>query len=324
MNGNFVDLETINEDYLHVKNKQSNHSHLQNINNHHQHRATPVLTSTNNLITNGNNGSNKQLASFDLQQQQSGLKKCTQRKNTSDSNVKLLADHNFYHVTHRRGENGHRRINNSGSNNCVLDFNSGIPEMSPNSNARHQHQHSIFLLNSSGKVNVKPYELTDYFKYNSKYKRAGGGGLNSSSNSLISLNSSSAGTNEDSNANGNHSDLIRSNPDLKNTPIHSPTPSSLIGQQHQLQQQQQQNADGVKVENNSAKYDFYPNSFKAAADMTNLSHNLSLNLSIHTAEEFGIEMLEWLNNESNAAVAMASSSNFSNGDVKLANNATLV
>jgi hypothetical protein len=37
---------------------------------------------------------------------------------------------------------------------------------------------------------MKPYELTDYFKYNSKFKQRG---LNSSSNSLISLNSSRFG-----------------------------------------------------------------------------------------------------------------------------------
>jgi hypothetical protein len=67
------------------------------------------------------------------------------------------------------------------------------------------------------------------------------------------------------------------------------------------------------------QHDYYSSSSFVKNDLTNLSNNLSLNLSIHTAEEFGIEMLEWLNNESNT------NGHFGNGEqVKLANNATLV
>ena len=45
----------------------------------------------------------------------------------------------------------------------------------------------------------------------------------------------------------------------------------------------------------------------SAADVSNFSNNLSLNLSIHTAEEFGTEMLEWLNGEATLAMTTAGS-----------------
>jgi hypothetical protein len=61
-------------------------------------------------------------------------------------------------------------------------------------------------------------------------------------------------------------------------------------------------------------------------DLSSLSNNLSLNLSIHTAEEFGVEMLAWLNNnEANSNLINATANGNANGaNLNLANNATLV
>jgi hypothetical protein len=117
--------------------------------------------------------------------------------------------------------------------------------------------------------------------------------------------------------------MIRSNPDLKNIlSMNSPNGSCNGNGHHPLQQKtpvmdpygtQQHahvNCKTPQQQHNSSA------AFKN--DLTTLSNNLSLNLSIHTAEEFGIEMLEWLNNEGNAHFN-------TNGDqVKLPNNATLV
>lgn len=108
-----------------------------------------------------------------------------QRKNTSDSNVKLLADHNFYHVTNNVQRTAHHR------------YQQHINE-SLNSLDQQQQQYSCNDgLTSNGcqttkfkdmaKMAQRSYELSDYFKYNAKFRQRG---LNSSSNSLISLNSS--------------------------------------------------------------------------------------------------------------------------------------
>lgn len=56
-----------------------------------------------------------------------------------------------------------------------------------------------------------------------------------------------------------------------------------------------------------------------SATLSNLSNNMSLNLSIHTAEEFGIEMLEWLNNETKS-----SATSYDPNKLSAATNATLV
>ena len=94
-------------------------------------------------------------------------KKCGQRKNTSDSNVKLLADHNFYHVANKRILNEYQHKDNG------LIYKE-IPEYSSKSN-----------LHCNNDL-IKPIEINDYLKYGMKFKR----GCNSSSNSLMSLNSS--------------------------------------------------------------------------------------------------------------------------------------
>jgi hypothetical protein len=172
MNGNFLDLETINEDHA----KNGNMPHHNQHNGNHPPMMMPMNERTP-VTTGGNSHSNKLLAyNMDL-----GQKKCSQRKNTSDSNVKLLADHNFYHVTHRRGGKHH----NNGAAVSSSENNFMIPELSPSTTSSSASTASTIQHTLSGKMS-KPYELTDYFKYSSKFKR----GLNSSSNSLISLNSS--------------------------------------------------------------------------------------------------------------------------------------
>lgn len=226
------------------------------------------------------------------------------RKNTSDSNVKLLADHNFYHVTNRRHVKQEFKSRESFACPDLVEPNSSLIKNG--------------FVNQSNKIFPnRPYELNEYFKYNSKFKR----GLNSSSNSLVSLNSSSVGTNEDSGNINSEKDLIRSNPDLK-TGLNSPNGGLNYPQmKHQnsvrnlTQLNSATNVNNVLNEQNNQKYEFFSNnSFKK--DVNNLSNNMSLNLSIHTAEEFGIEMLEWLNNETSNPNGFI--------DSKLTTNATLV
>ena len=80
--------------------------------------------------------------------------------------------------------------------------------------------------------------------------------------------------------------------------------------------------------------DYTNGSDKRRNDLNHLTstppNNTSLNLSIHTAEEFGMEMLEWLNNEnklSNHHMNHSANGNGKNefiGSNPIANNATLV
>lgn len=226
------------------------------------------------------------------------------RKNTSDSNVKLLADHNFYHVTNRRHAKQELKSRESFACPDLVEPNSSLIKNG--------------FVNYSNKIFPnRPFELNEYFKYNSKFKR----GMNSSSNSLVSLNSSSVGTNEDSGNMNSEKDLIRSNPDLKNG-LNSPNGVHNYPQmKHQnsvrnlTQLNSTTNVNNVLNEQSNQKYEFYSN-HSLKKDLNNLSNNMSLNLSIHTAEEFGIEMLEWLNNETSNQNGFI--------DSKLTTNATLV
>lgn len=107
-------------------------------------------------------------------------------------------------------------------------------------------------------------------------------------------------------------DLMRSNPDLKNgSHSHCHNHSQNHHNPHHNHQHHHLNMYsppcGASVKNTSA-------------ELSNLSNNLSLNLSIHTAEEFGIEMLEWLNNEA----AMKSAAEAATKLTTAPTNATLV
>lgn len=109
-------------------------------------------------------------------------------------------------------------------------------------------------------------------------------------------------------------EIIRSNPDIKSALIHSPRVSIYSNQETS-------NSRNGPITDSSKKILTENN------NQGNQSTNMSLNLSIHTAEEFGIEMLAWLNSESN----VRNNDNYKykldnelNESKKLATNATLV
>ena len=277
MNGNFLDLESVNEDCL--KNRSNNippsyaNANSNRQNNNSNSESNNKLLAFNNDLTNRAN----KILSFE-------------RKNTSDSNMKLLADHNFYHITHRRDKHHFRNQNGNMKENFFN--NDPISESSSPNSVSSLVSNAIQNFNQLSAKNGS--DSNSNFSYSTKlssakFKQQRSGLLNSSSNSLLSLNSSSAGTSEDSataasaTTPSSTSNLVRSNPDLKLNQANSP--------------------------HNNSKSSFHN-------ELKNLSNNFSLNLSMHTAEEFGIEMLEWLNNET--------CSNNKNKDMKLANNATLV
>lgn len=188
-NSTFLDLETINEDLNGVSNGVGRGMIAS---------ATPILI--------GNSAINKKLIGYNVEltgprTAATATRVNGQRKNTSDSNMKMLADHNFYHVTQRRGaqralqsrlagfeENSlDERVSQSLVNTHGNMISNGLGANSSSTSS------STSTINQNGKnitsiLQNKPYELSDYFKYSAKYKKAGG--LNSSSNSLVSLNSS--------------------------------------------------------------------------------------------------------------------------------------
>jgi len=146
------------------------------------------------------------------------------------------------------------------------------------------------------KNKTRAYDQTDLFRYHNatgaKYHRAGG--LNSSSNSLVSLNESSTSPNEELlNYTNSDTNLIRSNPDIneiisshkKHT--HSP---NILSPVINSTQNCKQNLESIQSSSKNQEISHNRSSF---------SNNASLNLSIHTAEEFSIEMLSWLKNETN-------------------------
>ena len=122
----------------------------------------------------------------------------------------------------------------------------------------------------------------------------------------------SIGTNEELNVVNSDREIIRSNPDIKSALIHSPRVSIYSNQEFS-------NSRTAACTNESAKK--FENN-----NQSNISTNMSLNLSIHTAEEFGIEMLAWLNSEGNTRIndAQYKLENESNESKKLTTNATLV
>lgn len=224
-----------------------------------------------------------------------GLKKPTQRKNTSDSNMKLLADHNFYHISNKRNDFS---SSSSSSQSNQKNINLAYREIYDAANRTGISNRPNFKY-SQNNQNSRPYELTEFFnKYNStKYRR----GMNSSSNSLVSLNESSASPNEELNFTNSDKDLIRSNPDLNegcsvqiikkvysnNSPKNLSSPVNSIGS----------NSKPKRLESQTS--DFHLNNV-SKKDTSSYSNNGSLNLSIHTAEEFSIEMLSWLKNEASS------------------------
>jgi hypothetical protein len=256
------------------------------------------------------------------------VKKSTQRKNTSDSNMKLLADHNFYHISNKRSN----EFSNLNYKNGHLISNNDIYENNNNNKLNN-------LKYGSSSSSSRPYELTDFF--NNKYNKRGG--MNSSSNSLVSLNESSPSPINEEIIQFNTStdrDLIRSsNPDLNNDTsqvlkkiIFNNSPKTTNNNNHNLTRSP---VNGTSTSNKLINHkrletqtsDFHlnknnNNNNNKNNDINNYSNNASLNLSIHTAEEFSIEMLSWLKNETNNNNSIKKI--ISEENLDLIDNATLV
>lgn len=239
------------------------------------------------------------------------VRNISQRKNTSDSNVKLLADHNFYHISNKQ----QHHLN--GYNHAYRE-NINIP--GPNNLTENTHSSSSSRI--AFKVNPRPYEPSEIFKYNNKYRR----GLNSSSNSLISLNESSASPNEDLNHTNSETNLIRSNPDLNIDLINQKKSTHTYS--NQSPKLHSPNTCHVSINNGSftssrksnKDHHIQEQPFTLKKDIqASYSNNASLNLSIHTAEEFSIEMLSWLKNETNGSMKIKADDSIDKID-----NATLV
>ena len=232
-------------------------------------------------------------------------KRTNQRKNTSDSNVKHLADHNFYHISNNNNINTIQNTTNVKANEC---FNSKL------SNGVYKESYEPLCNNKINfKINARPYEMAEYLEFKTNYRR----GLNSSSNSLISLNESTASPKEDSNFTNQDKELIHSNPDLNDLSCknyYHNSPKILISPSNSAKSKQRFDNQIEINFNNLIK--------KEMSNYSNNSNNGSLNLSIHTAEEFSIEMLSWLRNETTT-----SKSNFINiqqNNLEQIDNATLV
>lgn len=157
--------------------------------------------------------------------------------------------------------------------------------------------------NGHNNNNGNRYEITDMFRYNNKYRR--GGGLNSSSNSLVSLNESSASPNEDlnhTNSDTTNTQLIRSNPDLNELIVQKKAQLNLT---HSPKILSPVPTNGHNSNSNKTNLEINSEPLHGVVKKGEVSHNhsysnnASLNLSIHTAEEFSIEMLSWLKNEAN-------------------------
>lgn len=168
------------------------------------------------------------------------------RKNTtSDSNVKLLADHNFYHVAHK-SDLAHKKIIDEKNEELFKNI---LFSHQPNNNNLEQ---------------SKPYEMSDYFKYSNKFKNQ-----NQQNNSLLMINTDA------------YSQSTPTTPLLYDS-LYVNKSNHNSPQYHFHANNRLPNNNGTHSQNHSHN---------------SSAHNFSLNLSIHTAEEFGKEMLAWLHNE---------------------------
>ena len=142
----------------------------------------------------------------------------------------------------------------------------------------------------------------------------------------MSLNESSASPNEDLNHTNSETNLMRSNPDLNIEFINQK--KNVNNYNNQSPKLHSPNTCHVSVNNGSFTSRTKNNldhhittepSYNLKKDIqTSYSNNASLNLSIHTAEEFSIEMLSWLKNETNGMKISADDS------IDKIDNATLV
>ncbi len=161
----------------HLHHRQHNHGYQHhNVNSHH-------YTSNNGNGMNGN-GANHSVISMNNAE--------LRRKNTSDSNVKMLAEHhNFYHVNNRRMILMNRQQQRAAAaaaaaSASVANNTSGSTTPSGNNEHTFNFKELSETLNNSGATLQRHADLNEIYKAHMKYKR----GMNSSSNSLVSLNSS--------------------------------------------------------------------------------------------------------------------------------------
>jgi len=259
-------------------------------------------------------------------------KKHQKTKTTSDSNVKLLADHNFYHATNRNNNNNGFTVNNQIPAPPTISSSSSTSSSLSNkaSNEKNEELFKNMLFNNcsnnSNMIEVsKPYELSDFYKYSTRYRNSNsstGSSSTTNTNNLLMINTAINNNNYENNEqlqklqihstpNDSHIPLqTKYSNRILNTP---PSSSSTAILYDSLQY--------LHTNGNSPKMGGYPialthnNSTNdvttSASNLTN-NNSISLNLSIHTAEEFGKEMLAWLQNEhkrNNSSSNLTSSTN---------------
>jgi hypothetical protein len=165
-------------------------------------------------------------------------KNLAKKNTTSDSNVKLLADHNFYHVAHK-SDLVHKKIIDEKNEELFKN---------------------ILFSHQLNQEQSKPFEMSDYFRYSSKFKNQ-----NQQNNSLLMINTDA---------------YSQSTP---STPLYD---SLYVNKSNHNSPHFHANN---RLPNNATQSQNHSHNSS--------SNNFSLNLSIHTAEEFGKEMLAWLHNE---------------------------
>ena len=231
------------------------------------------------------------------------MRRNNQRKNTSDSNVKLLADHNFYHVTNKLPPPLPLHENSLNREDSLSTSSENYEEYEK-TRIHQSHSHPQSLKG----ITAKPYDMPEYHAYR-----------NTSINSLVTLREK--GGHEEPGMNIKYAKNEKMGPSFTNQIIsekyHNENDINSFYASHN---DSTSNGNGYK---RVSAADYTNGSDKRRNDMSHLANtppnNTSLNLSIHTAEEFGMEMLEWLNNENKL-----SNHHIANGSNPIANNATLV
>lgn len=287
---NLYDVKNFKDELLDIKAKSVSPNELIGFDLNNLEEKLKIESGNNsnasNFEQNDIENLNNQIKNTEISIKADQIRNISQRKNTSDSNVKLLADHNFYHISNKKSNEFFQLPSNN--SNITYRENSNLIE----------NQNRMNFKTS----NNRPYELSEYYnnKYNNKFRR--GCGLNSSSNSLVSLNESSASPIEELNYTNSETNLIRSNPDLNDIISQKKAQLSYTLSPKILSPVQTNGC--YNSSNNSKNFELSDpiHSSLKKGDLHNhssYSNNASLNLSIHTAEEFSIEMLSWLKNEAN-------------------------
>ena len=244
-------------------------------------------------------------------------KKTKNTKTTSDSNVKLLADHNFYHVTNRNNgflyQHQLQQQQQIPPPPTISSSSSASSSLSNKaSNEKNEELFKNMLFNNSSTNNnmievSKPYELSDFYKYSTRYRNSNsstGSSSTTNTNNLLMINTAINNNNYENNEqlqklqiystpNDTSSHVPLQNTKYSNRVLNTPPSSTSASILYDSIQYLQTNG-------NSPKY--YPvlshnNSISDLTASNATSNSISLNLSIHTAEEFGKEMLAWLQNE---------------------------